>query len=131
MISWRAVPLRVGTLVLGLNAAAAGQLGNGDSCLINFVDNSCAPDYPQFTTFGVMAGVELAGRAGTVRALIGPALFYTDGNGNAGGAQARIDLASPTLYHVALVGSLGGALVPSFHGDSYQLGSIGIGIRIQ
>jgi hypothetical protein len=131
MISWRVVPLTVGTLILGLNAGAAGQTGHGDSCLINVVDKSCAPDYPQFTTFGVLAGAELTGNAGTVRAMAGPALFYTDGNGNAGGVQARVDLATPALYHVAVVGSLGGALVPSFRGGSYQLGSIGIGIRIQ
>jgi hypothetical protein len=63
--------------------------------------------------------------------LAGPGLFYTDNNGNAGGVQARVDLATPVLYHVALVGSLSGALVPSFHGETYQPGSIGIGIRIQ
>ena len=130
LISWRALALRRSNVVIAVNAADAETLDHGDSCLFDLPNNRCAPDYPQFTSLGVLGGLEAIGAAGTVRALVGPGIFSVDGAGSAGGVQARIDVATPSVYHVALIAVLRGALVPSFRGDAYQVGSAGLGIRI-
>ncbi len=132
MISGVALHVPHANLVVAVNASDAHAPSiNNDGCLLATPPSHCAPDYPQFTAFGLLTGLEARSTQGSARALAGPAVFNVDGSGNAGGLQTRIDLASASVFHVSLVAAFRGTLVPRFRGDSYRTGSLSLGIRLR
>jgi hypothetical protein len=130
-----------GALLTAVNASQQGALGD-DAVCVPGSRGQCLHDFPGISTVGLMAGWE--GRTGTGRAagatarvLAGPAYVHLDGDDAAGqpgstaGLQARLDLASPQLGPVALVGSLRGTTVPRFRGERYGVWALGFGVRVR
>jgi hypothetical protein len=128
LLGLRVAANRGRALVAGLNAGMQGPLGSNDMCTFT-PRGGCMPDQPIFYTVGALAGWE--SRAGTVRALAGPAAMHADGGGRALGLQARLDGATPTILHVAAVLSVRGTLMPNYRGESLRLLAFGIGLRIR
>jgi hypothetical protein len=130
-----------GALLAGLSASFQGGLGSDDICVVGS-RGQCLDDFPLVTAVGVLAGLEGRRRrarstGATARLLAGPAYVHMDGNDSAGqrgstaGLLARLDLASPHLGPVALVGSLRGTAVPRFRGESYGVWAVGFGVRLR
>ena len=94
----------------------------------------CTPAYPLFYSVGALAGWQWGrGRDASVRALSGAGYYRAvrrDGGGGTIGLQCRIDLATAALWRVALIGSLRGAVLPSFRGDAHGLGTASFGVRV-
>lgn len=111
---------------LGVQGPAAGE----DSC--NLVPNDlCASDFPSFYSVGGLVGWEGAfARDATLRLLAGPAyLWASEGHGI--GATSRIDVSSPSVWHLALLLALRGTVLPDFDGATLRLWSLGAGIRVR
>jgi hypothetical protein len=114
-------------------AAGAGfhQMIGGDAiCFPLKTGTGCAPDLPSLSSWTALAGWESrhAGQAG-LRLLVGPALYSGGGSANVG-ATMRADLATPTLFHVALTATGRGSLV-SLPGGATSLWAMGIGVRLR
>lgn len=130
-----------GALIGGVSASFQGTPWSDDMCVMGS-RGQCLDQFPMVSTIGVLAGWE--GRRGTgrstgatARLLAGPAYVHMDGDDSAGqrgstaGLQARLDLATPHLGPVALVGSLRGTAVPRFRGETYGAWAFGVGLRIR
>lgn len=128
LLGARVRPLPAGALVLALNGAMQGPVVSNDMCTLT-AGGDCVGAQPIFYTVGVLAG--WANRTGSLRALAGPASVQADGGDRALGVQARLDGASPALYHVAAVLSLRGTLVPNYRGDALGLMAFGVGLRLR
>jgi hypothetical protein len=130
-------PFSHGALVVGGAAALQGVIGDGEVCRVGpppvpgddplVVCQSAAPAFASFTA---LAGVE-ATRGLTARLLGGPAVFYAGTRGTALGAQGRVDVATPSLFHIALVISARGAVVPNFEGRCATFVALGLGLGIR
>jgi hypothetical protein len=133
-LGWRIGETASGAMVLALSGGVQGNSGATDICVIA-PDGGCVPAYPLFYSLGAAAGWEWArGRGASARVLAGPAYYRAvrrDGGGGTVGLQGRVDLATPALWRVALVGSLRGAVLPSLRGDAHTLGTAGLGVRVQ
>lgn len=106
-------------LLAGLSAGLQGPIHGGDDCLIAPGGGGCVPHFPLFYSAGALVGWERAGARGpSVRVLAGPAYYRADEGGRALALQGRLDLATPALFHIALVASLRGAVLPDFRGDA-------------
>lgn len=130
-----------GALIAGLGASFQGAIWSDDMCVIGS-RGQCLEYFPSMTTLGLLAGWE--GRRGrgrstgaTARLLAGPAYVHLDGDdsagqrGSAAGFQARLDLATPHLGPVALVGTVRGTAVPRFRGERYGAWALGVGVRLR
>ena len=91
---------------------------------------NCIPDYPRIFTLGVFFGVEQRGRIGAVRILAGPTHYRIDGGGSALGGQARLELVSPSVHRIAVVGSARGGMVWHLDRQDFRMGAVGIGLGI-
>ncbi len=124
-----------GAVIVALSGGGQGILTGVTSLCEPMPDGNCAPAYPGFYSLAALAGREWThGVGASVRALAGPAYYRADwrsGGGGALGLQARVDVTTPPLWRVALLGSFRGALLPSFHGSRHTLGAIGLGLRVQ
>jgi hypothetical protein len=89
---------------------------------------TCAPDFPGFGILSTLAGWETAN--GGARFLVGPAVAMS-GSKLVGATQARLDLAKPIFSHFSLLVAGGFAYIPKYRGDSFSLGSIGVGFRLR
>lgn len=89
---------------------------------------TCPPDFPAFWTLSALAGWESGN--GRTRFLVGPAFARSSGK-LAGAAQARVEVAMPITGHVSLLASGRFVHIPSYRGDSFNLGSIGVGLRLR
>lgn len=67
---------------------------------------------------------------GGARFLVGPAVARSSSR-LVGATQARLDLAKPISSHFALLASGRFVYIPKFRGDSFSLGSIGVGFRLR
>jgi hypothetical protein len=114
-------------LVLGLNASG-GPYASNDMCVLG-PDGSCLPSHAGFAFVGLLAGWE--SRGARLRALAGPAFAISGGPHPALALQSRIETAFPIVRHVALIGSLRAALVPSYERALYSLVSAGLGVRLR
>jgi hypothetical protein len=88
---------------------------------------TCTPDFPEFWMVSALAGWE-TGRGGA-RLLVGPALAISDST-SVGALRLRVDLAKPIFGRVSLLVSGRVAYIPDYGGDSFHLGSIGVGLRL-
>jgi hypothetical protein len=119
-----------GTLVAALTGGIRGPIGGDDICVVA-EDGGCRADFPGFVSAGAMAGLQRGSAAGgSARLLAGPAYFVSEDSG-ALGFQGRLDAATPPLFHVSLVASLGGVVLPSYAGEMLTMGSLAVGLRIQ
>lgn len=120
-----------GTVVLGLTGAANGKMTNELICL-DLPGGDCAPDYPAFFSLGAVAGVQRAlGSGASARAVAGPAYFQAVDGDDTFGLQGRVDVAQGLGFRTALVGSLRGAVIPDYQGETLHFASFGLGLRIQ
>lgn len=131
-LAWRARAVRGGSLLLALSAGRQGGFGSDLTCL-PLPGGGCTPDYPRFRTTGGLIGWEIAHRRGAgMRLMAGPTHYRAeDGGGRALGIQGRIDAATPSVLHLALVGSVRADMVPSYDRHALLLGALALGVRIQ
>jgi hypothetical protein len=128
---------RRGALIGAVSAGVQGPLGGSDVC--NFGSRGqCLSDFPTLLPLAVLAGWEgQSRRRATLRVLGGPAYVRVDGDdsarqrGGAAGGQGRVDLVTPPLGPVALVGSLRGNVVPAFRGQTLATWAAGVGVRLR
>jgi hypothetical protein len=130
----RVRPFSHGALLVGGAAALHGVL-KGDSCRLAappVPDEplACLPGAPSFALFSALGGVE-GTRGLTARLVGGPAVFLAGARGTALGFQGRADVATPALFHLALVISARGAVVPNFEGGSMRFVAFGLGLGIR
>ena len=129
-----AMPVRetpAGTLVAGTTAGVHGPIAGDLSCISDPV-RGCLPNFPVLISAGAVGGLQRGSAAGaSARLLAGPAFFAAQEGGGALGLQGRLDAATPPLFHVSLVASLRGAVLPRFQGEALTQGSFGLGLRIQ
>jgi len=128
--------LREGSAGTMLAAATYGlHLDNGQdlSCPLDPVTMGCIPDYPEFSGPSLLAGWQSPRpERGSLRLLAGPGLYRANNRdiGNTLGWLARVDIASPSLMRVSLVGSARATLVPNAEGTRYRQTALGLGLRI-
>ena len=128
LLAWRArAPGLHG--VFGINTGVQGHRGSDTPCL-PLPGSGCVPDYPRIYTLGILIGLEQKGRFGAARLLAGPTHFRVDGGGGALGGQARLELVSPAVHRIALVGSARGGAVWHLDRQDFRLGAIGVGLGI-
>lgn len=124
-----------GALLVGGAAAVHNVIGDSDVCRLAAppapdVPSVCLPDAPPFSSLTALAGVE--GTFGfAARLLGGPTVFHAGARGTALGVQGRADLATPALFHLALVLSVRGAVIPSFEGGRVRFAAVGLGLAIR
>lgn len=121
--------------VVGLTGAANGPVAGDDICIgkIGGGDEiTCLDRYPTFLSLGVVAGVQrpLGARLSS-RILAGPAYYHSVEDGDTFGLQGRVDVAAPLALRTALVGSVRGAVLPDFRGETLRIVTFGLGLRIQ
>ncbi|HWV57299.1 MAG TPA: hypothetical protein VNZ57_07490 [Longimicrobiales bacterium] len=91
-------------------------------------NGGCVPSFPIFQIIMAQAGIET--RGGTIRALAGPSLVWSEGN-SAAGWSGHVTAAVRVAPWIWLVASAAGHVIPDFRGDSFDLASVGIGLRIR
>lgn len=132
-VTFRARDSRRGSLLLGINRASYLPHGNDLTCPIRPGTTRCVPDYPEFAATSLLVGWQTPRPArGSLRLLMGPGLYRADNRdiGNSLGLQARVDVASPALWHVSLVTSARAWVVPNAEGTRYRQTMLGLGLRI-
>lgn len=131
--TFRVYDSRRGSLLVGVNRANYLPHGNDATCPIRPGTTLCVPDYPEFAATSLLVGWQSPRPArGSLRLLMGPGLYRADNRdiGNSLGLQARVDVASPTLWHVSLVTSARAWVVPNAEGTRYRQTMLGLGLRI-
>lgn len=109
--------------------AGSGQaLGVAEASCDALPGVPCTPEFPEFWVLSALAGWETEN--GDMRFLAGPALAGS-GLKPVGAMQARLDLAKPVVGHVSVLASARFAYLPKHRGDSFSLGSIGVGFRLR
>jgi hypothetical protein len=132
-------------VTLGLREGSAGTLlaaatyglhldnGKDATCPVDPVTMACVPDYPEFSGPSFLAGWQTPRpERGSLRLLAGPGLYRANNRdiGNTLGWLARLDIASPTLMGISLVGSARATVVPNAEGTRYRQTAFGLGLRI-
>jgi len=128
-IARRTHPASTVTSVLALTAGGQVLLSRTDVCLL-LPGGGCTPDLPSLYHVGLLGGSEYLAAWLPVRVLAGPTFYFGEGVKGAG-AQVQLDVATPTLGRVALVLSGRGSYVARFDGERLQLGTVGLGLRVQ
>lgn len=119
-----------GTLVAAITAGVHGPIA-GDLTCVHTPAGECAGAFPVFISAGVLGGAQRGSTAGAnARLLAGPAFFAAE-EGGALGLQGRLDAATPAVFHVSLVASLQGSVLPRFQGERLTSRSVSLGLRIQ
>ncbi len=127
LIAWRARgPGFHGTF--GFGAGVQGD--KTDTNCLPLPGSDCIPDYPRLYTLGIFFGIEQRGRVGAARLMAGPTHYRVDGGGGALGGQLRLELVSPSVHRIAVVGSARGGLVWNLDRQDYQLAAVSIGLGI-
>jgi hypothetical protein len=132
-VTFRALDSRRGSLLVGVNRASYLPHGNDATCPVRPGTTRCVPDYPEFAATSLLVGWQSPRpQRGSLRLLMGPGLYRADNRdiGNSLGLQARIDVASPALWHVSLVTSARAWVVPNAEGTRYRQMMLGLGLRI-
>ena len=115
-----------GGLVVGVGGTV-NALGVAEACDI-VPGGSCTPEFPEFWILSTLAGWE-TGR-GRARILVGPAIARSSSH-HVGATQVRLDLAQHVFSHVSLLASGQFDYIPKYKGDSFGLGSLGVGVRLR
>ena len=131
LVSWHARGRSLLHAVFGFGAGIEGpKSGRNDSCL--FVPGTnCVRDFPRMSSFGIFFGAQHDGKLGEARLLVGPTHYRASGGGSTLGGQARFELASPSIYHVALVGSARYGMVWNLDRQDFRMAAVGLGIGIR
>jgi hypothetical protein len=90
------------------------------------------PDFPGLVPVAALVGWEAPARVARLSA--GPALVLTmdnGRNGSTGGIMGRVDLSTPSPFHVAAILSGRALIVPAYHGRAISQLSIGVGLAIR
>ena len=138
MLAWR-VPARKVPFTVGTALGRSIDTGNADMCEIA-VGGACVPSMPRFGYIALLAGFEAHGRVGAIGVMAGPAFIagrsgdqarHSWTSGGRAGAQLRLDVASPSFYHVALTMSPRVVWVPNVGDATLSLRSLNFGLRFQ
>jgi hypothetical protein len=120
-----------GGMLVGALSAGASALPSGDRCLL-LPGGGCMPDFPGIVPVAALVGWEVPGRVARLSA--GPALVLTNDDGrksSTGGVMGRVDLWTPSPFHLALVLSTRALVVPAYRGGAIAQLSIGVGAAIR
>ncbi len=117
---------RAGGLLLGVGGSVLA-LPTEVSCDV-VPGFPCNPGFPSFWTLSSLAGWESA--AGGTRILAGPALARSQSE-SAAALQARVDVARPVSRRLWLLASGRLSYIPRHRGESFTLGAVGLGVRLQ
>lgn len=129
--AWRVRSVAAGQVLVGVSGSAQVAVGHNDLCEIA-PGGGCVPDFPQFYSAVLLAGMEIAMAHGaSVRLLGGPGYYREDEGDRALGFQGRVDLATASWHSIAFVASLRGAVLPTFRSTPHGLGALGFGLRLQ
>jgi hypothetical protein len=88
-------------------------------------------DFPKLTSFGLYVGAEHVSRFGDARLMIGPTHYRAAGGGSTLGPQARFEVSTPPLYHVAIVASARGGMMWNLDRRNFQVAAVGLGLGIR
>jgi hypothetical protein len=135
------LPTRKVPLILGFALGQSMVNGSDLTCEIA-PGGGCVPMMPRFGYIALLAGIEAHGRAGTISGMAGPALVSAQGSGALSsrsgmnsfaqvGAQFRLDIVSPSVFHVAIALSPKLLLVPNVDGAALTLRSFNVGVRLR
>jgi len=119
-----------GALVAGVNGHTSSPMGLTADCAPS-PDGGCAPTFPTVSALGLLVGWELrqGERGATLRASAGPALVLPSDLGTTGGVQGRLDVSTPSVGHLAIIG-YAHHLVGAGSAD-LGVSSFGVGVRIR
>ena len=129
------VGLRLRPTARGALAAAVGVgvQGAGETDLVCLPASSggCVPSFPEFEIAAVLVGWETAST--DLRVLGGPAAVraYGDWDDIRLGLQGRVDVTRPMIGRLAVLLAGRGLVVPSYDGDSFQMISVALGLRLR
>ena len=130
-LGWRVRTLPIGYLAVAASHDLQFRLSSDGVCQLR-PNGGCVERLPTLTSVSALAGWQAGAPRGfgSVRALVGPAFV------NASGAQtlglvARLDLATPTWYHIGLVGSARTMLIPDLRSERIVTRAWGLGLRLQ
>ncbi len=121
-------------LVAGMSVGWQGPPPSGDQCKRSQPAGPCLQNYPQFASYGALAGWTSA--AGRVRVLGGVAAVSAQPEEQSAkpeytvGFPVRLETVLLKFSHVAAVVSLRAIGVPQYRGDAYVLLASGLGFRI-
>ncbi|MBI2408592.1 MAG: hypothetical protein HYV19_09865 [Gemmatimonadetes bacterium] len=115
-----------------LSAVSVGTRASlsDDRCILAAgIGSGCLEAYPTLSHVGVLGGTERTMGVGTLRVLIGPALYGGSGPSGVGG-QCQLD-AAVGVSRVALTLGAQGDVVARFGGETLYLGSLRLGLRLR
>lgn len=133
LLTVQPTPGRRSGLLAGMSASWQGPLPSGDKCVLDHAGH-CLPDFPHFSSVGVVVGWSSA--AGRVRVLGGVASVlathddYSPTSDYTIGLPVRLEGVLAKASHLAIVASLRVTLLPRYRGDSYALLASGLGFRL-
>jgi len=116
--------------ILGVGGGIEGPDAKSNNCLREPVAG-CVPNFPRITSFGLYLGAEHVGRFGDARLMAGPTHYGAAGGGGALGIQMRLQLATPTVHRIQLVGSARGGFAWNLDRQDIRLGAVGIGLGVR
>lgn len=117
------------TLIAGLSGGVSGALASISGCVMGPFEE-CTPRFPDFLSVAALAGMEQPLGSGSLRLLLGPGYYQAFDGPGVLGLQGRADVSTPRIWHVSLVGSVRGNLLPSYEGEMLRLTTYGVGLRI-
>ena len=128
-VAWRGrTAARTGPVVAA-NVMWQGRRGD-DAWCVEQPNGACVNTFPSFTGVSVLGGWEIArGHGPSLRLLTGPGLFVQELGAGSAGLTMRLDLGTPLLSGVALIGS-GRIGITAEGGDTYTLSGATFGLRV-
>lgn len=124
LLGWRFAGLGSGGVVGAVNVGIQGSGAHTDIC-IQRPQGGCIPPFPEFRLLSLLVGWEPEN--GMFRLLTGPVYVHEDGRG----WQGHVDVALPVGGRLSLLFNTRGVLVTSYQDATFQLVSIGAGLRIR
>lgn len=117
--------------IMALTVGGFNSLPYSEKCTIRTDSvTNCAPArFPTLTNVGLLSGLERGRAQGSLRALIGPALFNGRGRSALGGL-GQID-ATRSWARLAIVFTARGSVFPRSSTETLHLLSLGLGVRVQ
>ncbi|MES2178980.1 MAG: hypothetical protein V4550_14060 [Gemmatimonadota bacterium] len=128
-VAWHTGATALVSPAFALTVGDQGHNGGQDSICRTNPEGGCLDYFPHWIHYALVGGIDVRESGGSLRLMAGPALFA--GNRSfAFGGQAQLDAASPPVSHMALQISVRGSAVARGR-ESFRLGSLDVGIRIQ
>lgn len=116
--------------IFALSVGVQGNVANGDDCDVVPGGTGCLPDVPAVKHSALMAGLEHTRKHGSLRALAGPAVFGANGFARKVGGMLQLD-ATVGFRHFAFLASARGGAVALYPRETFYLGALGLGFRLQ